>query len=58
MTPIYHHNKAYLLCSLHLIYTALSPDLNCDDIDDNNFKVLLPDPPGFDSEGDGIGCEA
>ena len=34
------------------------PNLNCNDIDDNNFKVLPPDPHGFDSEGDGIGCEA
>lgn len=33
------------------------PQLNCDDISDNNFKVLPPDPHGFDSEGDGIGCE-
>jgi hypothetical protein len=33
------------------------PQLNCDDITDKNFRVLLPDPHGFDSEGDGIGCE-
>jgi hypothetical protein len=33
------------------------PDLDCGDISDNNFKVLPPDPHGFDGEGDGIGCE-
>ena len=33
------------------------PQLNCDDITDKNFRVLPPDPHGFDSEGDGIGCE-
>lgn len=34
-----------------------SPDLNCPDIAYTNFKVLAPDPHGFDREGDGIGCE-
>ena len=34
------------------------PDLNCDDISKNNFKVLPPDPHGFDREEDGIGCES
>ena len=33
------------------------PDLNCDDIPDKSFKVVPSDPHGFDSEGDGIGCE-
>ena len=33
------------------------PDLNCGDITDKNFKVVSPDPHGFDREGDGIGCE-
>jgi hypothetical protein len=33
------------------------PDLNCSDISYNDFRVLQPDPHGFDSEGDGIGCE-
>jgi hypothetical protein len=33
------------------------PDLNCDDITDKNFKVVPPDPHGFDREGDGTGCE-
>ncbi len=33
------------------------PDLNCDEITDKNFRVVPPDPHGFDREGDGIGCE-
>ncbi len=33
------------------------PDLNCPDVPDTDFKVLPPDPHGFDQEGDGIGCE-
>jgi micrococcal nuclease len=34
------------------------PDLNCPDISDDNFRVVSPDPHGFDREGDGIGCES
>jgi hypothetical protein len=34
------------------------PDLNCDDVDGTNFRVLSPDPHGFDGDNDGIGCEA
>ncbi len=34
-----------------------SPDLNCSDITQRRFKVLPPDPHGFDRDGDGIGCE-
>jgi len=34
------------------------PDLNCADIADRHFKVLPPDPHGFDRDGDGIGCES
>ncbi|WP_375515818.1 hypothetical protein [uncultured Nostoc sp.] len=35
-----------------------SPDLNCRrDITQRRFKVLPPDPHGFDGDGDGIGCE-
>ena len=34
------------------------PDLDCNDVVDKSFKVVPPDPHGFDSEGDGIGCEA
>jgi hypothetical protein len=33
------------------------PELDCDDISYNDFTVLTPDPHGFDSEGDGTGCE-
>jgi nuclease-like protein len=35
-----------------------TPDLDCDDVVDKSFKVVPPDPHRFDSEGDGIGCEA
>ena len=34
------------------------PDLDCGDVDAENFTVLPPDPHGFDSDGDGIGCES
>lgn len=34
-----------------------SPDLNCRDISQRRFKVLPPDPHGFDRDRDGIGCE-
>jgi hypothetical protein len=33
------------------------PDLDCEDIPYRNFRVLAPDPHGFDSEKDGFGCE-
>jgi len=33
------------------------PDLDCKDIPHKRFKVLPPDPHGFDRDGDGIGCE-
>ncbi|MEP0755200.1 thermonuclease family protein [Trichocoleus sp. Lan] len=33
------------------------PDLNCPDISYRNFKVLPPDPHGFDRDSDGVGCE-
>ncbi|MEP0811607.1 thermonuclease family protein [Coleofasciculus sp. FACHB-SPT9] len=33
------------------------PDLNCPDISYRNFKVLPPDPHGFDGDSDGVGCE-
>jgi PASTA domain len=33
------------------------PDLDCGDISYRNFKVLSPDPHGFDGDHDGIGCE-
>jgi hypothetical protein len=34
------------------------PELNCDDVDFRNFRVLSPDPHGFDGDNDGIGCES
>lgn len=33
------------------------PDLDCGDIPYKNFRVLPPDPHGFDRDNDGIGCE-
>ena len=33
------------------------PKLNCDNISFRNFKVVEPDPHGFDGDNDGIGCE-
>lgn len=32
-------------------------DLNCGDIEHRRFRVLQPDPHGFDGDFDGIGCE-
>jgi hypothetical protein len=34
------------------------PDLDCDDVNGNDFTVLPPDPHGFDGNGDGVGCES
>ena len=34
------------------------PDLNCGDISHRRFKVLQPDPHGFDGDKDGVGCES
>jgi hypothetical protein len=34
-----------------------SPNLKCSDIKERDFKVLKPDPHGFDRDGNGIGCE-
>lgn len=33
------------------------PDLDCGDIIYRRFKVLPPDPHGFDGDNDGVGCE-
>lgn len=33
------------------------PDLDCPDIPYRRFRVLPPDPHGFDRDGDGWGCE-
>ena len=37
--------------------TTYSAKLICADIPFRNFKVILPDTHGFDSDADGIGCE-
>lgn len=34
------------------------PSLNCRDIPHRRFRVLPPDPHGFDRDKDGIGCES
>ncbi|MHB8807475.1 MAG: hypothetical protein ACYC59_07830 [Anaerolineaceae bacterium] len=34
------------------------PDLDCDEISYRRFRVLSPDPHGFDRDHDGIGCES
>jgi hypothetical protein len=34
------------------------PDLDCGDIDYQDFTVEEPDPHGFDRDNDGIGCES
>jgi hypothetical protein len=33
------------------------PDLDCDEIPFKAFKVMPPDPHGFDRDGDGVGCD-
>jgi len=33
------------------------PDLDCGEIGFSNFRVVQPDPHGFDRDQDGIGCE-
>ena len=33
-------------------------DRDCDDVNGSNFTVKPPDPHGFDSDGDGVGCES
>jgi hypothetical protein len=34
------------------------PDLDCGDVGFRRFTVVPPDPHGFDSDSDGIGCES
>lgn len=34
------------------------PDLDCGDVPFTNFEVVGSDPHGFDSDGDGVGCES
>jgi hypothetical protein len=33
------------------------PDLDCADVPYRNFRIVAPDPHGFDADGDGVGCE-
>ena len=33
------------------------PDLDCGDVPYKKFRVIPPDPHGFDRNGDGVGCE-
>lgn len=34
------------------------PDLDCADVGSRRFRVLAPDPHGFDADRDGVGCES
>jgi hypothetical protein len=34
------------------------PDLNCPEVPEDGFRVLAPDPHGFDRDVDGVGCES
>lgn len=34
------------------------PDLDCADVQGDNFRVQGSDPHGFDADGDGVGCES
>lgn len=34
------------------------PDLDCGQVSARRFRVLAPDPHGFDNDGDGVGCES
>ncbi|HSH58148.1 MAG TPA: hypothetical protein VK988_19050, partial [Acidimicrobiales bacterium] len=34
------------------------PDLDCGSVSHRRFRVLEPDPHGFDGDGDGMGCES
>lgn len=38
--------------------SSYPPDLDCGEISYKRFKVLQPDPHGFDRDRDGIGCES
>ncbi len=33
------------------------PDLDCGQVPHRRFRVLRPDPHGFDRDRDGVGCE-
>jgi hypothetical protein len=34
------------------------PDLDCGDVPYRRFRVVAPDPHGFDADADGVGCES
>jgi hypothetical protein len=34
------------------------PDLNCDDVPNDDIRVVGDDPHGLDGDSDGIGCES
>jgi len=42
----------------HVCIPSPPPDLDCGDIPYRRFRVLPPDPHGFDADNDGIGCES
>jgi len=47
-------------CSPHypsICIPPYPPDLDCQQITHTRFKVLFPDPHGFDGDNNGIGCE-
>ena len=37
--------------------SSYPPDLDCGQIQYTDFRVIQPDPHGFDGDKDGIGCE-
>jgi glucose/arabinose dehydrogenase len=41
----------------HFCIPLPPPDLDCSDIDEENFEVRGSDPHGFDGDNDGVGCE-
>lgn len=36
---------------------SVAGDLDCGDVSERRFRVVPPDPHGFDANGDGVGCE-
>ena len=37
---------------------SFPPDLDCNEVSYQNFRVILPDPHNFDGDKDGVGCES
>ncbi|NDJ25761.1 nuclease [Nostoc sp. B(2019)] len=52
-SPVQECDKAYP----DICIPANSADLICSDIPHRRFKVIPPDPHGFDRDRDGVGCE-